>query len=315
MISSFRPNNQRGITLVELSITIGIVAILLSTIFTVLISMQKTYNLTARKLDNTTEKTLGERFIWLNSVNAGPSFNNLNSLDDAGLFFWDLWSDYPGKRLGGVSSRTKTLDVAGESLELLLFDRQADPPVYYDPVMAYDVVLGANADTLGTMTFMGLNYNNYLDALNPAIYLDGKMVMIYSPIALRPLGVPPNAIPPRFSIFTGTVTGAALGADNGGGIIRNTQPVTGAVNGTADGFFRNAPQVGAATQMVFVAGVELIRFIIQARAGGGFNLVRNTWVNGVWAKPFLVAANINSAVFTRSSVSVATIDGLINFNF
>ncbi|MGE0763336.1 MAG: type II secretion system protein [Bdellovibrionales bacterium] len=326
-MACFKRSTQSGFSLLETTIVIAILTVVLSTAFTVLILMQETYFRTAQDLSDISEKSLGERAVWLNLLNAGASFNNVNQLDDNGLQFFDLLPDYPSKLIPGPDSnrtRTVTLNAIGESINFLLFDKRTDPPVYYDATHAYTYTTSGNVSLPGTMTFGSLNRNNYLDNLNNALFRPNNMLMVYSPVALRAPGAA-MVVPPRFAIYTGRVVGAGLPADTGGGVIRNTHPVNGAVLNNLDTFFRTAPPQGSPNQIIFVAGVQLIRYRLQAVAAsallqrqaqaGGMTLQRQVWRAGAWTLDTPIAVGVTQVIFRRETLSIPTITADLRFNY
>lgn len=300
----------------EMIIVLGILSVVLSTVFTVLITFQSTYHKTSREFGEVTEKALGERAVWLSLINAGPSFNNMNQPDDLGREFFDLLPDYSSKLINPAINRQRTLTLnnTGETAAFLLFDKQAYPPVYYDSVRAYNITQPATVDAAGSMAYNNLNKDGYMNILNPVLYRNNNMLMLYSPIGLRPPGAPMTT-PPKFTIFTGRVTGGGFAADTAG-IIRNTHPATGAVLADPDQFFRNAPAMGSANQMVLVAGVTLIRYVLQ-KSTTTLNcmLVRQVWNGQAWAQTTPIALGVTEVKFKRESISVATVSSEMKFDF
>lgn len=312
----------------EMIVTLAILSVLISAGFVILNLTQKTFITTSQDLNNVTEKSLGERAVWLNLLNAGPSFNNINQADDNNRQFFDFLPDYPAKTISPIDAqkRVLTLDALGESIPFLIFDKDNYPPVYYDPARAYTIVTSGNVSLSGTLTFTGVNKDGYLQSLNPNIYRENQLVLLYSPVHLRPPGTAMTTAP-HFTIFTGRISGNSISADNGGGVIRNTHPISGNTINSPDQFFRWAPPIGSANQMVLVAGVQLIRYRLQPvpqsallqvqnrQGGGGFMLERQVWMNGAWTLNTPIAMGVTQAIFRRDSISTATITSDLRFNY
>lgn len=294
----------------ELMIVTGLISIIVMTAMSVLLGIHNTYVRSSMRLDTAIEEALGQRAVWLNLVNSGPSYNNLIQADDNGRQFFDLFTDVGRQAFTPAElTRVRALTNVGDSIHFLLFDRPAQPVVYYDVANAYDITPGADTSLTGLLTYSGVNRAGYVDRLNRAMWRAGKLLMLYSPTSLRAPAAPLTT-PTRFTIFTGRVTGTTLTPDTAGGLIRNTHPVTTAAIPSPDAFFRTAPPVGGVAPFVFLAGVELIRYRIAANpaAATGKMLQRQVWDGGAWGANYPVAVSVSSVIFRRPSVIIPTIN-------
>ena len=198
--------NSKGLTITELMIAIGLSSIVGVAVFEVLKDSTNMQKKISEKLDLQIETALGDQIIVRDLRNSGSSLNNLTVKDDNNLNFYDFEPDRSSTfyRSQNNKERTFTLKKGGKTyFYVLAFDNLRGKGLFADAVTFFQVGSPpANPNQPASLTYRGLNYNNYLtakdsennDINNPALITTAnlnKLVLVdsssYMPVTpLRP---------------------------------------------------------------------------------------------------------------------------------
>ena len=300
-------SKQGGFSLVELLVSIAVTAIIGIILAGVVYESTRMQLQTKEQIEDSTDRLLGERIIFLDMKNIDPSFNVLQLRDDTGKDFFDHIPDLPASFFGGNASRTVTMNANGiKEIKFLQADPVAGPLIIYDPVLAYSVgATPADFNTAATLTFVSLNQDDIVRKLRPEFWKDGRLLMLDTPARLRP--VIGNQVelttPPRSPAFVGSVAGSQLPQNiEVARVMKTTHPLTGAQITSADDFLRTVPSVGGGNAFVRLRAVRMIKYTF-AKAGSGYGLYRSIYQDGKYNEPVLVSDRLASATFYRRSVN------------
>ncbi len=312
--------NNRGFSLFEIMIALGLSSFLMLAVADVYRSMKKGQESLQTYVMDQTNLSLADRVISADLRNSDPSFNNLLFLDDNRKVFYQYFSDVPPKAtLTNGVSRQLTLNkdtIANrKSFYVLLRDEDLGATLNYDPVAAYSYTRGnLPIDQSVPLIFRGLNYNNWVSTQRPNMWATNKILLLDTPTAVRdprnltPLGM--VTFPPRSTIFLGYVSGAnllnlsSMIKDNGANLVDQTSALDNNVTvNSADMFLRSAPPVGGGQILVRLSGAKVVRYILEQGDRYGYQLARYEYVPGrEWANRSLVADRLESVTFKRDSV-------------
>lgn len=310
--------NPSGFTLVELAVAVAIMAI----IGMISYSAALIYNVRSAKLERRTSKTvdieLAQQMLWIDLQTAGPSFNNIHLLDDNSRSFFDYLPDYPQAFLNeSENKRELTLIPDGPKREfyLLLADRMLEPTVQYDPIAAYNVSFDTKYTMNGSLVFVSLNQNNYVDKINDKLWETGNILMLYSPAYLRPENAPMTTVP-RYPTFIGAVKGANLMPLPSTAVpINYAHPVNGINISSPDLLFRNLIPIGGTAAVVFMMGVKLVKYSFVKNRIKGYDLIRETWNadNDKYERPVIIAPNVEKFILKRPTITTPSIEFDLQF--
>lgn len=298
---------QAGFSLVELMVSIAVTAIIGTILAGVVYESTKMQLQTKEQIEDSTDRLLGERIIFLDLKNIDPSFNVLQMRDDSGKDFFDHIPDVPETFFGGNASRTITLKANGiTEMKFLQADPIAGPLIIYDPVLAYSVgATPADFNTAASLTFVSLNQDDIVAKLRPEFWKNGRLLMLDTPARLRPVvnDQVNLATPPRSPAFIGSVAGTQLPQNSEvARAMKTTHPLTGSQIGSADEFLRTVPSVGGGNAFVRLRAVRMIKYTF-AKAGLGQGLYRSVYQDGKYNEPVLISDRLASATFYRRSVN------------
>jgi prepilin-type N-terminal cleavage/methylation domain-containing protein len=311
--------SQRGFTVLEMMISVGILGLVVVNALGIYISLSRIYEAQRERLDGRIEQSVSFRFISQDLVNASPSLNNINLVDDNGLGFFDYLPDYPAALLTNAQ-RTRRIVMSdftqnplvvtpGAITEIIFatIDVKRMPIIRYDPSRAYQSADNSDPDLDGTFTYSGVNNGNAVTGQNAVMWVAGEMAQLYVPSNLRPVGAPANSMP-RFPSFFCTINGTDCNITNPGGVFRFANPLNGNNIGSADEFFRGAPPVAGGTAVVFAAPIRVYRYRrVAGVAPNTYNLARDEWKNGAWQPTPNVANEVRRIIFARPNITVPLI--------
>lgn len=306
-----KTTSQRGFTMIEVAIAMGLSAIVLAVVVTSIFNLTKNQNDISTKIAATVDALLGENSIFVDLRNIEPSFNNVIAQDDQNLSFFEHYPDVPESMLTN-RSRTITLSLTGtKEFYFLQTDLMAGPMLVYDPALAY--IIGpppSNPSEAASLTFSSINKNGAVSSQRPLFWVEGKTLLMDTPARVRP--IVNNQInlltPPRSSIFVGRVTGQNLIMDTElSSRLMTTHPSTGAQVADPDTFLRTVPSMGGGSSYVRVRPVRLVRYYLEPQADstikGAAILKKSVYSDGQFSAPFVIMDQIKTIQFHRESVT------------
>lgn len=305
--------NNKGFTAIEMMVGIGLVAILTTIIVSTQLMVTNDQMKLQKQLEQSIDTNLAERIIFTDLANIDPSYNNLTVKDDAGLQFFDYYPDVPASMLSNVKREVALrLDSKTREFHILAQDTTAGPLMTYDPTAAYKVGTSDSFDKSADLTFVGLNYQDWIKKNRKYFWLDGKALMLDTPARLRPVDANGNVImtvAPRSPIFVGKVARGALENDSViRSLVNTTNPETGQNIDNADTFLRRLPSMGGGLPVVRLRAVRIVKYYLQPYTdnrleGTPANLYKAVYENGKWSDPFLLADRVEELNLRRDSVT------------
>ncbi|AFY01850.1 hypothetical protein Bdt_2165 [Bdellovibrio bacteriovorus str. Tiberius] len=293
-------------------IGVGLVAILTSVVVTTQLSVTRDQVKMTKELEDSIDTKLAERILFSDFNNVDPSYNNLTVLDDSGNKFFDFYPDVPANALGKLE-REATLKITGrKEFVIMTQDPAAGGVLVYDPVLAYEV--GPAPDDFNvaaSLVFKGLNYKDKVVAQRPALWSNGRTVMLDTPAKLRPLlnGVANMKVAPRSPVYVGTVNGITTLSDSGiYNYVNMAHPETGEMMSSADIFLRRAPSIGGGQSLIRLRAVHLIKYYLEEMkdtTGSGqrmSRLYKVSYADGRWGTPVLLADRVEELNLRRDSI-------------
>jgi prepilin-type N-terminal cleavage/methylation domain-containing protein len=307
---AIRPKN--GFTLIEMMIVVGIVALVTLGVFS-MVAIGNTQMKTMGDFTNASiGQTVAERALSTYIAEATLSYNSLIQLDDNGNNFWDKAEEIPAGWLPlAKQTRIYTMFVGGKTKFRMLVNywQHAEETSTYDPAAAYSSTLASgNGSVAGTLTYMGINNNNYAAVLNPNLWIKGALVAMYSPVILRE----PDAFGnftltdiPRAEQIIGQVVGNDLVYNNWGGTLeaRHPQDATIIVN-DFDKFLRQLPMTGGAAPTVLMRRVNMVEFELANNATGRLCLTMKVWNGATFNAPDVLAVDVDHIILQRPDVTM-----------
>lgn len=314
--------NRKGMTIADMTVGLAIGAILVLGVTTVL-GYIRIYNQKAMYMsESRIASSLGSRFMWLHFKNADPSYNNLRGteyLDDNGRNFFDLYSDADSQTITGAArTRTVTLTRTGRNSFTALVVNMPDrdiqnsrsPTFFADPVKFYNIPLGTPPAGPGAGPTVDMNlFRDYINTMNPNILTTpNKIVEVFSPITIRPIGAalttPPNAV----SYFLRSPDGNSFVPENFAGAISNTHPSNPGVPITSfDHFLKTLPSSGGGIPPLAIRSVRLIKYELvpdsATRVNPVMQLRYSTWNGSAFVNPVVVSTEVESLVITRRDIA------------
>lgn len=163
------PNKISGFSITELLVAMGLTTIVGLGIFQVLTNSNQMNKVFSEKMDERIESKLGDKLIVRDLRNAGPSLNNIYVKDDNGNNFFDYDMDRASSfyKKQKQKSRTLTLTRKKTTAYFLTIDVLRGKGLFADAVTFFEVGPSPKSPySAATLTYKGINYNNYLTALN-----------------------------------------------------------------------------------------------------------------------------------------------------
>ncbi|WP_413587405.1 hypothetical protein [Bdellovibrio sp. HCB274] len=316
--------NQKGLTITELLIGIGLSAVVISVVVAVQVQMAKQQTELTRKLDDSIDQNLAERIIFKNLNGLEVSYNNITVLDDNGNNFYDFYPDLTENVLKIRPDREFTLNLGSGQSEFFVVtqDFGAGPLLNYDPVWAYDV--GADPgdpNKPASLTFSPSKsrkwISNEANGGRAGFWRDGNVLFFDTPSRIRPLkdGDVDILTPPRSPFYLGTVSPQA--GDNlqniTGGVeklFKMTQPFNGNPITSLDNFLRTLPTVGGGQTIVRARVVKIVKYYVEIdkkKKASDYEtqplvLYAAEYRSGKWVTQTMLADGVEKMVLRRDSV-------------
>lgn len=319
--------NQKGFTIVEVLVAVGLAAVILlgNTMFLndFMRRMSAYEKESGDESDLAVLNTMALNILKKSSL----SFNRLSLMDDNNVNFFDYYPDMPLSSFA-TEERRYTLNGASKFFYILSSDEGKNGSTVYDPVHSYTVASAAS-DVLsdGTVAYRGINsvpdiYSasgtkatlKAMTQIFGARWANGKLFVITCPTYLRPVsGATVNlSVAPRMPTFVGKVVSddlAPLSVAESLVPLNNTHPLTSAAYVSVDQFFRTLPTVGGAAPFVKIEPASIGRFELRssATAAGFFDLYLKTWTASGYGDEILVALKVKTVTFKRRSITLPLI--------
>lgn len=308
----FRNFTNKGFSLLELMVAVGIgSAVLLGTVQYLNIN-DKANKKIQRDLEDTSDNLNMEAMLRKDLTNTKHSLNNINILDDSGKNFFDYLSTSTCtsncKRSLKLEVGTTVGHISAKSLYFIVIDQAAGAEQIYNPADAY---------VAGTLTFKSLNQDDNLAvrANTPweNVATKSRLIFLYSPLEVfSPTALPQT--PGRTLSFMGWVGATNIQStlnaetinDAGVNFYTNDDPRTSLPIASEDAFFKNMPYTSGLGSFSFLTAVKIVRYRMQTvKSGGKFSgqLMRAEMND---SKVFIerpIGFNIKTLEFTRETIS------------
>lgn len=321
-------HNNKGVTITELLIGMGLSMIVGLGIFTYLYDNGQWQKKFSQKLDDQIEENLADKLILRDLRAAGPSLNNLRFIDDKNLNFYDFEPDRstPYYRNQKIVSRMVTLKDGGNKIMYFLaFDDLRGKGLFADAVTFFEVgAPPANIYQAATLTYRGINYNNYLTAKDSSGN-DLNNPLLINPINLNKLVLVDSSsymptVPARPAVFIGKmVNNGGLydiqripDADipkSGNQAIWNYQIVT-PTGSTVDPtnfvqYMYNLPPVGANGASVRIKPIRLYKYELDCADPKNCILYRHDVLHAASVQKIPLMRGFNCVRFTRNDIATS----------
>lgn len=322
-------HNNKGVTITELLIAIGLSSIVGLGVFQVLNDNNSMQKMFSQKMDDQIESNLADKLILRDLRAAGPSMNNLKVTDDKNLNFYDFEPDRSSAFYRGqtTASRTVTLKEGGNTfMYFLAFDDLRGKGLFADAVTFFEVgPPPANIYQPASLTYRGLNYNNYLMAkdsagkdLNNPLLMNpinlGKLVLVdsssYMPTApLRPAVFIGKIVQSGALVDVQKIADGAIPKDKSNKPIwdyKITTPLNTVVEPTNfTQYMYNLPPVGANGASVRIKPVRLYKYELDCADPANCILKRHDVLHGASAQAIPLMRGFNCVRFTRNDIATS----------
>lgn len=323
-------HNNKGLSITELLIAIGLSSIVGLGVFRALNDNNSLQKMFSKKMDDRIEANLADKLILRDLRAAGPSLNNLTFMDDNNHNFYDFDPDrstafYRGQK---TVSRTITLKNGGNTyMYFLAFDDLRGKALFADAVTFFEVgPPPANIYQAATLTYRGINYNNYLMAqdgsgnfMNNPLLIDptnlNKLVLVdsssYMPTApLRPAVFIGKVVNSGGGIYDiQKIPTASIPKDKASNVIWNyniTTPTNTVITPTNfTQYMYNLPPVGANGASVRIKPVRLYRYDLNCADPANCILTRTDVLHGVSTQTFPLMQGFNCVRFSRDDIATS----------
>lgn len=309
--------NQKGMSLIEVLMGTMILAIFIMGLTSLITFTADQKKQIVTKVDREVDSIVGERFLFTDLRNATPSMNNITSMDDFNLPFFDYFPDVNPNSFTTKTTRTLTLSAQSpKQLVVLAMDLKDAPGIIYDPTAAYRFTPPPpDFTTSNRPQFVSINQNNYVNNAQRAFmrdrgdfWRDGQIMFFDTPARIRPVinGTISMKTAPRSSIFLGHVRGAQLLPITNIPQLNRYHPkytppilVT-----TADYFLRTIPPVGGSVPIVRLGNVKVLRYSTSPTKGqpGRVDIFRETHNGTTFGNRQVLASGVLQLVFLRESI-------------
>jgi hypothetical protein len=315
-------NNQKGLTIVELIVGIGLFTIVISVIVTMQVKMSQQQMEMTKKLDDSIDQHLAERILFKDLNGIDISYNNLIVRDDNGNNFYDFYPDITENILKVRADRELNLLLSGnKSFFVFTQNSAAGALLAYDPMWAYDVgPEPPDPNTPATLAFNGEKnrkwISNEANGGRPGFWKDGNILFYDTPSRIRPAvsEIIDKTIPPRSPIYLGSVIDGSNELQNmsgdAAGMFNLTQPGNGDAIPNLDEFLRKLPSVGGGQTIVRVRAARMVKYYIEPDTKKNadkyelapFNFYMAEYRKGQFVQPTLLADGVGRVLFRRDSV-------------
>ncbi|WP_413578450.1 prepilin-type N-terminal cleavage/methylation domain-containing protein [Bdellovibrio sp. HCB290] len=316
--------NQKGVTLLEMMVGLGLSAFVILVVVAVQVHMTKEQTELTRQLSDSIDQNLAERIIFKNLNGIEASYNNISVKDNNGNNFYDFYPDLTENVLKVRKDRDFTLSLTAGNSEFFVLtqDFASGAMLNYDPVWAYDVgPEPADPNVPATLDFNASKnrawISNEKSGGRPGFWRDTNILFFDTPNRIRPVknGVIDRLVPPRSPFFIGSINVQA--GDNlqkisgtAANLFNMTQPASGEAIDSLDSFLRELPSVGGGQTIVRARVVKLIRYSVEPDTKKiaedyetqPLNLYYTEYRNGSWESKSLLADGVEKMILRRDSV-------------
>lgn len=322
--------NNLGFTITELMVAIGLSSIVGIGIFQVLTNTSKMQKVFSEKMDERVEANLADKLILRDLRNAGPSLNNIIFKDDNGLNFFDFDIDRSSAFYRSQTNKKRFYTLKQNTprtfIYFMSFDDLRGKGLFADAVTFFQVgAPPANPNQPATLTYKGINYNNYLTAKdsdgnylnNPALIETrhaNKLVMVdsssFMPVSPLKAAVFIGKLAQAGSIYdiqkipAGTIPKSLEGTN-----LWNYQIKT--PNGNIvdpinfEQFMYNLPPVGANGASVRIKPVRIFKYELDCTDTLNCILFRSDILHGGTTQRIPVLSGFNKVTFYREDIATS----------
>ncbi|NUM58762.1 MAG: prepilin-type N-terminal cleavage/methylation domain-containing protein [Bdellovibrionaceae bacterium] len=318
--------NQRGLTLLEVLISLALVNLVTGMGFIALSYLNKELSQIDKNIQNQGDKITVAKSFAILSKNIGYSFNNIKYDDDNKLNFFDLMSDVSSMYYEKTKTRSVKFSYDSKNNEIFFIstDFQKGKLMFYDPTYAYSFDDPNDIDTSPIVSYEALNKefkegSGYVKA-NTEAWIKDQLFLLITPVQLRKKELNKTVDflnPPRFLSFVGIVNDKAtdilkLDIDPFKSLFFNFNPMTEKDLKSPDDFFRELPTVGGSYPIVSLIPIKIVSFKIYPKVssqGGKYIDVYKIEYNGFKKKSeTFVLGQLKSIEFYRRNISLPNID-------
>lgn len=331
-------HNNKGLTITELLIAIALSSIVGLGVFQVLNDNNSLQKMFSQKMDEQIESNLADKLILRDLRASGPSMNNIKFADDKNLNFYDFEPDrssafYRGQK---TVSRTMTLKQGGNTfMYFLAFDDLRGKGLFADAVTFFEVgAPPADIYQSATLTYRGINYNNYLTAKDSS-GKDLNNPQLISPVNLDKLVLVDSSsymptTPLRPAVFIGKIVQTGGMVDilkiPSGTIPKDKSnkeiwdyKITTPVNSVVDPanfmqFMYNLPPVGANGASVRIKPVRLYKYELDCSDSANCILYRHDVLHGASTQRIPLMRGFNCVRFTRNDIATSIFQVTVDKN-
>jgi ribosomal protein L25 (general stress protein Ctc) len=320
---------NQGFTITELLIAMGLTVIVGLGIFQALTNSSQMTKAFSEKMDDRVEAKLGDKLLVRDLRNAGASLNNVYAKDDHGNNFFDHDVNRSSEfyRKQNRKNRVLTLSKDGtKTFHFLAFDTLRGTGLFADAVTFFEVgAPPANPYAPASLTYKGMNYNNYLTATNS----EGEPInnpLLIDPVNLDKLILVDSSSymptePARPAVFIGKITKVKSIYD----VLKLGDSSIPKINGTPmwnynittpkntivkpsnfEEFMYNLPPVGANGASVRIKPVRIFKYELDCVTDKTeCILYRHDVLHGASSQKIPVLRGFNKIVFLRDDIATS----------
>lgn len=331
MKKNFKWPNSQGFTITELLIAVGLTTIVGLGVFQVLTNSSQMSKALSEKLDERVESKLGDKLLVRDIRSAGPSLNNIYAKDDSGYNFFDYEMDRSSNfyRNQKKKSRTITLVKGGiTSFYFLTADSLRGRGLFADAITFFEVgATPSSPYTPASLTYRGINYNNYLSALdkegkplnNPELISTenlGKLILVdsssYMPTEpLRPAVFIGRVVKSGSIYDIQKIESSSIPKNNSRPIFNydiRTPTLGTTTPNTFEQYMYNLPPLGANGASVRVKPVRLFKYELDCVSDPTCVLYRQDVLHGASTQKVPVLRGFPKITFIRSDIATSVFE-------
>lgn len=312
-----RPKNQAGLTIIELVVGIGLMALVLTLFSTIQAYVTKNTVKLIQDLENSIDGNLAERILFKDLAAVAPSYNNLTMRDKNQRQFFDFYPDIPSNFSTQNTSREVVLkDGTDDAIYILIEDVKRGPLFIYDPTAAYEIgEPPADFNTAATLTYKGLNRENFISNMRDKnsfsreeekFWGENQLILMDTPARLRPSDSNGNidmSVAPRSPIFVGYVKNKELVTNEElQKLFHFKDPRDASIDiDSPDKFLRLAPANGGGQPLVRLRAVKLFKYYLK-KENQNVKLYKAVYRAGTWDFNLMIADNVKEFVIRRENI-------------
>ena len=307
-------NNNRGFSLMEILVSLGIVMFILMTLVAVLDQFQrKTLSAEGQaqfRLDLAVlERVLFDELNW-----SFPSIGNLNVRGTGNREFFEYFGGVPVGRIpAGLRTREFVLDLnnPNRTFEFVTEDKRAGDRRYFHPAQAYQFTL--DVFNPSPLTYSGVNQARFFTTNFATHWTANGHFVFYAPAPVRDLSANATLRPVRFYSMRSSGDGTDLRPDLLSNQWKRRHPQLNTDINSLDQFLRLIPTLGGAMSQLVVVPVKVVRYrlVPDPRTRSG-RLMKSIRQGGTYGQEILVGEGIDRLVFTRPDVTANRIEFQVN---